>query len=241
MKLHPKNLLVSICLLLLGLVLVTQMCSCSEVEKEIPTNQGVIVYEVSFPFDQDNPYINIFPKEMTFTFKENKIKAKLASFAEVVCSEFIIDNSEKRFEQYFKVFDEKYHMELDEKGVAEMLKHLPNLELRNTAEIDSVAGLICAKSLASFIDRSAQPIILYHTHKIQLDEPNWYNQFSDLKDVLLAYEIEQFGKRMRLEAKEIRYEAVSDSDFVSPSGYSTVSFDEMHGKIEGLVAQFDQE
>ena len=239
MKIHPKLYGIS-SLLVLGLTLAVYLAACSGANPGKSNTEGVIVYEVSFPFDQDNPYINIFPKEMTFTFKKNKIRAKLASFAEVVCSEFIIDNTNKRFEQYFKVFDEKYHLQLDEEGVQQMIGLMPNLELHTTTELDSLAGLICAKSLANFIDRSAQPIVLYHTPTIGIRSPNWYNQFSELNDVLLAYEIEQFGKRMRLEAKEIRYEEVSDDKFILPEGYESVSFTEMHSKIEDLVAQFDK-
>ena len=213
---------------------------CSPSEDTRVMNEGVIVYEVSFPFDQDNLYINIYPREMTFTFKDNKVRAKLASFAEVVCSEFIMDNSNKSFTQYFKVFDEKYKMELDDAGVQKILAELPTFNLQESNELDSLAGILCQKTFAHFIDRSIQPITLYHTGDIPIDAPNWYNQFSEINEVLLGYEVEQFGKRMELTAKQIRYEPVPDERFNAPNGYADLSFDEMHLKISNLVAEFDQ-
>jgi len=213
---------------------------CSNSPEPHASNEGVIVYEVSFPFDEDNPYINIYPKEMTFTFKGDKVRAKLASFAEVVCSEFIMDNSAKTFSQYFKVFDEKYKMNLNDAEVQEMVAQFPTMNLSSTSEIDSLAGLLCKKSFAHFVDRSIQPITLYHTSAIGISAPNWCNQFSEIQEVLLGYEVEQFGKRMQLTAKEVRYEAVSDEKFNTPQGYEDLSFEEMHSKIADLVSQFDQ-
>lgn len=216
------------------------LSSCSPNLPQASSNEGVIVYEVSFPFDTDNPYINIYPREMTFTFKGDKVRAKLASFAEVVCSELIMDNSKKTLSQYFKVFDEKYKMELNDEGVQEMMAEFPSLNLHSSAEIDSLAGILCKKSFAYFLDRSIQPITLYHTSAIGISAPNWCNQFSEIQEVLLGYEIEQFGKRMQLTAKEVRYEPVSDDKFLSPQGYESLSYDEMHTKIADLVAEFDQ-
>lgn len=240
MKLNPIAPFGNLFVIGTVLILLIATFSCSSSEESDTRNEGVIVYDVSFPQDKDNPYINIFPQEMTFTFKDDKVRAKLSSFAEVVSSELIIDNAERKFNHFFKVFDEKYRVELDDDGVIEMISGFPEIKVENTSERDSLAGIICKKSLAYYLDRSSQPVILYHTPMIDLAAPNWFTQFKDLQEVLLGYEIEQFGKKMRLTAREVRYEAVNDNYFEAPSGYEQVSLDEMESKIGELVAQFEE-
>lgn len=216
------------------------LTACSNPFRPENIKEGRITYDVSFPYDQDNPFINIYPKEMSFVFKDGKIRAKLSSFAEVVRSEFIIDNDKKEFTHCFKVFDEKYVMELSEAELGQMMDEFPATDVLGTAQLDSLAGFLCRKSIASFAGRVDESIDIYHTNHIIIPDPNWYNQFHSVPEVLLSYEIEQFGKRMKLVAREISCEEIPDSEFELPKGYTSVSFGEMKGKISELVAQFNQ-
>jgi len=202
-------------------------------------DEGKIIYDVTFPFDADNPYINIYPSEMTYIFKDGKVKITLASFAEVVTSEFIIDNNDRTFNQYFKVFDDKYRLQLNDRGVEDMVNTLPALSLKSTEEHDSLAGYLCNKTMATFLNSPGESISLYHTAAIDMDCPNWCNQYSSISEVLMSYEIEQFGKRMRLVAREVNYEEISDDEFIEPQGFTDVNMAEMKGHIETLLSDFD--
>jgi hypothetical protein len=202
-------------------------------------DEGKIIYDVTFPFDADNPYINIYPKEMIFLFKDGKVKLKLASFAEVVTSEFLIDNNDKTFCQYFKVFDDKYQLKLDNSGVQQMVNTLPPINLKSSETTDSLAGMLCNTTIAAFMNHPEDSILLYHTSAIDIDTPNWCNQYNAIPEVLMAYELEQFGKRMRLTAREISYEEVSDEEFLHQEGFKDVSMNEMKLQIENLLADFN--
>jgi hypothetical protein len=203
--------------------------------------EGMIVYDVSYPLEMDNPYLNIYPSEMTFLFKGGKVKARLASFADVVTSEFIIDHNKRTFVQYFKAFDDKFRLVLDHHGVKGMLKELPDVQLNNTMETDSLAGFLCRKSLASFATLPEDKFTLYHTRAIDIDSPNWCNKYNAIDEVLLAYDIEQFGKRLRLKAKKVVYQEIPDEKFAEPEGYEDVSIQDMNLQIQDLMSQFKTE
>jgi len=239
MRLHPSLRRIGLFTSLLGLLCFAGW-KCGENSPWNSITEGMIVYDVSYPLELDNPYINIYPGEMTFFFKDGKVRARLASFADVVTSEFIIDNKARTFVQYFKAFDEKFRLELDHTGVQGMLSELPDVQLRETTETDSLAGFLCRKSLASFASLPEDKFTLYHTRAINIKCPNWCNKYDAIDEVLLAYDIEQFGKRMRLKAKEVVYQEIPDDKFAEPKGYADISMEEMKVQIGGLVAQFEE-
>lgn len=225
---------------LAGLVVIT-LASCDTSDKQREFSEGVIEYEVSFPFDQDDVLINLYPQKMTMNFDNGQIQAELRSLGGIVTSQFFVDNNTRHFSQTLKSFDEKTVMSLDASGVASMLGNMPRMALKTTEETDSIAGFLCHKTIANFTTDSVPAIVLYHTSEIIFEDPNWWNQFNGCKEVLLGYEVEQYGMRMRLLATSVLMEEVDDQVFKIPEGYSAVDWQGMHSKIKGLLDQFQED
>lgn len=221
----------------LGVMAIT-MISCNDSTTQREFTEGVIEYEVSFPFDQDDMLINLYPQKMVMNFDNGQIQAELRSLGGIVTSRFYVDNNTQHFSQVLKSFDEKVAMHLDAGGVENMLSKMPTMVLDPTGEIDTVAGFACHKTIANFASDSVPPIVLYHTPDIKILEPNWWNQFNECSEVLLGYEVEQYGMRMRLLATHVRIEEVDDSVFDIPDGHEEVDWEGMQTKIEGLLDQF---
>ncbi len=110
--------------------------------------------------------------------------------------------------------------------------------MEKTGIQDSIAGFLCEKTIAHFLNDSVPAIELYHTKAIKVDHSNWWNQFSEIDGFLLAYEVEQYGKRMRLQAREITYGPVADERFEIPADYLLITSDAMKEKIDGLMTDF---
>lgn len=219
-------------------ILAIAMVGCDNSDKQREFSEGVIEYEVSFPFDQDDMLINLYPQKMTMSFDHGRIKAELRSLGGIVTSQFYVDNNTERFSQVLKSFDEKVVMNLNASGVKNMLFNMPIMELEPTGETDSIAGFLCYKTIGNFTSDSVPSIILYHTPDIEIPNPNWWNQFNQCDEVLLGYEVEQYGMRMRLRATSVRMDEVNDDVFIVPEGYSEVDWQGMQAKIKGLLDQF---
>jgi hypothetical protein len=213
---------------------------CNEGEEKPDFNQGVITYDVTFPFNQDDILIHVFPTEMTMEFKEDKMHGKLKTLGSVVQTDFIVDNKAREFNQLLKAFEDRYVLSLDSRGVDEMLKTVPRMKLIPTEETDSLAGYLCKKTIATFTNDSVPAIELWHTDEIDIKTPNWCNQFFELDEVLLGYEVEEYGMRMRLRAREVKYEEISDKQFEIPANHSAVDLANMRSKIIELLETFMQ-
>lgn len=223
---------------LLSLIILVFLTQCKEVEESSSFDEGVIVYEVTFPFNQDDLLIHLFPGEMMMEFKQDKIHGRLKTVGNIVQTDFIVDNKSREFSQLLKAFEDRYVLSLDEKGVAQMLETMPKMKLIPTEETDSLAGYLCRMTIAEFTTDSVPSIELWHTNEIDIESPNWCNQFNGLDEVLLGYEIEEYGMRMRLRAKEVKYIEVSDEQFAVPSDHNSVDLANMRAKIFELMETY---
>lgn len=223
---------------LLSLITILFLTQCKEAEESPNFDEGVIVYEVTFPFNQDDLLIHLFPGEMEMEFKQDKIHGRLKTVGNIVQTDFIVDNKSREFNQLLKAFEDRYVLSLDEKGVAGMLSTLPQMKLTPTEETDSLAGYLCRKTIAEFTNDSVPNIELWHTSEIDIDSPNWCNQFNALDEVLLGYEIEEYGMRMRLRATEVKYVEVKDENFGIPPDHKSVDLANMRAKIFELMETY---
>jgi len=201
-------------------------------------NEGIIIYDVVFPFEQNSLMMELYPKEMTLEFKKEKMRATLKSAYGVVSSEFIIDHSTGQYVQLLKSFSDKSYTLIKRQNMPAWLAQFPEVTLELTGEEDSIAGYPCQKILAHFLIDSLPPIKLCATDKLNLDQTNWWNQFSEVDGFLLGYEFEQYGKRMRLTAREVRFGPVADERFEIPGDYQELAPDQMQRRIHELLSDF---
>jgi hypothetical protein len=206
------------------------------------TNQmeGRIVYDVTFPFEANTIMMDLFPKEMTFHFKGNMMHGEVKSSYEMLTSDFVIDNNNMSMTQMLKNMGERYALNLEGDDVAEWLKQYPELRLEQTSETVNIAGYVCNKTLAHFENDSLPVIELYHTKGMGIDNRNWWNQFGGIEGFLLGYDIQQYGKRMRMRAREVHFEQVDDKQFQIPANYKRVDMQEMNKQLMAVVEEFIQ-
>lgn len=200
--------------------------------------EGRIVYDVTFPFEPNTIMMDLFPKELVFHFKGNKMHGEVKSSYEMLTSDFIVDNNAMTMTQMLKNMGARYALNLDGDEVNEWLKQYPSLRMEPTTETVNIAGYVCNKTLAHFPNDSLPVIELYHTKGLGIDNRNWWNQFNGIEGFLLGYDIEQYGKRMRIRAREVHFEQIGDDVFQVPSNYKNVDIPEMNRQLIAVVEEF---
>jgi hypothetical protein len=201
-------------------------------------NEGTITYDVSFPYEQNTLMLELYPKEMSFDFNKHYMRASIRSAWGVMTTDLIIDNQKRQYSQLLKSFSDKYCMTLDENNIVDWLAYSPKVTIEKTSDTLTIAGYLCEKSLARFENDSLPSIELYYTNELRIDETNWWNQFSQVDGFLLGYELEQYGKRMRLRAREIRFQPVAPEQFVIPADYIPLDARAMKNQLEKVVDEF---
>lgn len=175
---------------------------------------------------------------MTFEFSKGLVKASLSSSFGVVATEVVIDNEDKKYAQVLKTFGDQYIMKLDENTIHQWIsKNIPD-RIEATEDTLTIAGYLCKKSIAYYNNDSLPPIDLYHTKELHIDYSNWWNQYDEVDGFLLGYELEQYGKRMRLTAREITFQEIAPEVFNLPSDAAETDVQGMTEKIDKLMNEF---
>lgn len=201
-------------------------------------DEGVIYYDVTFPFLGESVLVNVFPEELVVSFKDNEVRGTLRAIGGIVTTEFIADNEELLLYQVLKSFQEKSYCKLSENEVVTRLGEMPVFEYQPTDEVEMVAGIPCKVTIAKFTTDSMPPIRLLHTDALGLENPNWFTQYHEIEDVLLGYEIEHFGMRMKLTARKFENIEISEKEFEIDVAYKQVSPNEMDQLFTGLMDEF---
>jgi len=225
---------------LAALILISTLLGCSGNGLFSGKKEGQIIYDVTFPFEENSLLLELYPREMVFEFKDDRFHTTLKSSYGVISTEFIVDNDEGTFTQLLKSFSEKSFFTLDKEEMKVWMTQYPGVRFEKTGITDSIAGFLCEKTIAHFLNDSVPAIELYHTKAIKIDHSNWWNQFSEIDGFLLAYEVEQYGKRMRLKAREISYGPIAEERFEIQTEYQLVTSDAMKAKISSLMMDFMQ-
>jgi hypothetical protein len=200
--------------------------------------EGTIVYDVTFPYEQNTIMLDLFPKEMVFQFKGSMMRSQIKSSYDLLTTDFIIDNNDKTITQMLKNMSDRYSMSLNGDEVGQWLKNYPTVTLETTTETENIAGYVCNKTVAHFANDSIPPITLYHTKGLGINTENWWNQFNGVEGFLMGYEMQQYGKRMRLRAREVRFEPIDEKVFEHNPNFKGITMQEMDAHLQQVVSEF---
>lgn len=203
-------------------------------------SEGVIEYRVSFPeLSDESITATLLPETMTYSFKDDEFASFFEAAGGVFKNKIIADRKNKRVDHELKVFRKQIKVLMNETDVLQMLADYPKMTIIKTSDTDSIAGFPCKKALVVFEEIDIPEIEVYYTQEINMDKPNWCTQYHEIDGVLMAYEIEEFGIRMRLEATSVESSQVAPDILEPNTEYQTISKEEMDVELSQLVETFE--
>ena len=218
--------------------LVLILSSCGDNSFFSSKSEGSIVYDVSFPYEQNSLMLELYPKEMLFEFNNDFMRGSLKSTWGVITTDLLINKDQKTYEQYFKSFGDKYSLTLKSDEMKDLFGLTPDATITPTNDTLTIAGYLCQKSLATFPGDTLPPIELYFTKDLDITNDNWWNKYYQIDGFLLGYEVEQYGKRMKLRAREVTFQPIAPDRFVAPEGYTALNALDMDKQIKKVVEEF---
>jgi hypothetical protein len=225
------------------LIMAVLVAACGKISENVFSSgikSGIIEYKISFPdIDEESITATLLPETMTYAFTESSFASHFETAGGVFQNRIIADRKERTVDHQLKVFRKKIEVKMKEADVLKMLAEYPKATIIRTNEIDTIAGFPCKKALIVFEEVESSDIEVYYTDEIEMDSPNWCTQYHEIEGVLLAYEVVQFGIRMRLEAERVISED-PDPALMSPDpDYNTVTREVMDIELAQLVETFE--
>jgi hypothetical protein len=212
--------------------------SCESVQKLGKGLEGKIVYDLTFPYEEQSVLMDLYPTEMVFHFKDELMHSEIRSSYDILTTDLIIDHDDKTFIQMLKNMSKRVAMKLGEDETIAWYQRYPKYSFEQTGETINIAGYVCVKTIAKADADSLPAIELYHTKGLGIETSNWWNPFSQIDGFLLGYDVEQYGMCMRLRAREVSFEKIAPEKFTLPANYEIITPDLMNKELNEVIAEF---
>ena len=201
--------------------------------------QGIIAYSVTYPkMDKHNLMFDFMPKKMVLKFKDNNYTTSLSAGMGMFKTNFIVNQEENEFSQLVKLINKKYILTLKGDEISESINKLPAFHIEHTGETKKILNYVCEKVIVTVNNEANDAFTVYYTDKIQIENPNWSNQFKDINGVMLEYQYEKYGICMRFKAKNIKFTEIDDSEFEIDEKYEHISEIEMNKEMQEIFDSF---
>jgi len=225
------------------IIMTLLVAACNKISNKVfdsRISEGTIEYKVSFPeLNDESITATLLPETMIYSFKDDQFASFFEAAGGVFKNKIIANRKEKRVDHELKVFRKQIKVLMNETDVLQMLADYPKMTVIKTEDQDSIAGYPCKKALVVFEDIEIPEVEIYYTQEINMDTPNWCTQYHEIDGVLMAYEIEEFGIRMRLEATSVEPTSVSPEVLDPNNEYQSISREEMDIELAQLVETFE--
>ena len=221
---------------LIHLFLVVFVLSCNTKEKEKPKiKEGILTFEVTYPYYRDTFMASLLPDEMTMTFKDNVYKNYITKGG-LFSTSIISDCNNQTLILTLDFGPKKIFTKLDKALTDTMLQMYAIPDIITLNEYDSLAGFLCERKMAVFENLDdGYDVELLETEEIEIKNSNWCNQYQEIDNVLLGYEIGQYGLQSRMRA--ISFDdttKIDNKEFEVPENFKEVPLDRMMYEMEEI-------
>lgn len=209
----------------------------SDVETQ---SEGVIEFKVSYPkMEKTNFMLDFMPRKMVMKFKKDIYCTQLSAGMGMFKTSLICDKSQEEFIQQVKLINKKYALKLDKEGIKNYVESQPEISIEYTNDIKKILGYNCKKAIITVNNEKQDAFSVYYTDQIDLETPNWCNEFEGIDGVLLEYQYEKYDVCMRFTATKIHFKEVDLKDFELSKDYKLISQEEMDKEMQEIFDSFN--
>lgn len=211
--------------------------SCGEGSQESALSSGVIDYEITYPFPPEDQYLaRILPTTLTLTYSPKHTKTEVSLSMGMIKMYYLANNEKKELSEYVKFMTNKYANTFTPEEFNQFKANYPKHTIEFTNDTKLIAGYTCKKAVVTYPDKNNYQFNLYYTDELNMNDFNWWTPFSEIKGVLMEYEVERYNILMHLTVAKITPAVHDENEFKIPSEYNMVDRSEM----ENMHATFEE-
>ena len=144
---------------------------------------------------------------------------------------YIADGEKKNAKQTLNLIDQKYVSDL----TLEQIKEINKEFVKDAKPVDGtkeIAGYKCKKASISLNDGTT--IEAWYTTELGTETMNWCNPYSQLKGVMMEFQMVKYNVTMKLTAKTVTKDPVSDHDFEVAKDFKNITIKEQNKILTDL-------
>ncbi len=225
-------------LLLLFLLSALLICTtCKEKDGRKKYSEGYLEYDITYVENmmEKNVPTNLLPKKMILKFRDHMSLRHTEGFMGLFSLTMITDHKKHISKTLIKVLGKKYYYEGEKDEPNICFDEIPGMKLELKKGTKVISGLKCKKGHIIYPDKGQDPSTFYYTEDIELKDPNFANPYRDIDGVLVEFEMKLHKLIMKLTAKEVYTNEVSNKEFTIPDDFKKVSKSSMMEILSTLL------
>lgn len=209
--------------------------ACSSGSHSGSRDEGKIIYEIEILGDNLDPFMmSMMPSQAEFYFKKEKTALFLSSKGNLVRFAAYSNGEEKTITQEIKLMNKKVKSNFDARQIFFYTDH-PSFTIVETSFRDSIVGVSANTDIVVYDGIEDKESKLIYCKDIDVLNPNWYNIYNDIPYVLLQYEYDQFGLKLRMKAKHLEFTDIDNDTFKSSEEYREVTPEEFIEELKVIA------
>ena len=193
------------------------------------------MYDIEILGEDLDPFmVSMMPSQAEFYFKKEKTAMFLSSKGNLVRFAAYSNGEEKIITQEIKLMNKKVKADFNAREIFIYTDH-PSFTIIQTDFKDSLAGTYANVDLVIYDQINKKEAELLYSTEINVINPNWYNIYNDIPYVLLQYEYDQFGLKLRLKARSLEFMKLDKDVFSSSDEYREVSPEEFVDEVKVIA------
>ena len=191
--------------------------------------EGRIVYKLTYPkFEEDNIFTSMFPREMSFKFKDDNTVNELKTSMAVFSTSLLANNKQKKVTHLVRIANKYSGLEMDSVEIMEEYGKKPDgMKITLTDSTKVIVGYKCHHAFVTFDSDSTKNFSIFYTNDIGIKDPNWCTPFYEISGVLMEAQVNKFNIDMHMIATAVVAEEYPDEDFIITKEYQPITVQEM--------------
>lgn len=226
-------ILLSLCLIILSSCEGKMEGDLQNVSDSNRTKSGAINYAIDYPkaFGEEDDLMRMFlPKNMVFSYDGDDFKTEIKN-GKVFATSFIGNSKTNAMMAGTMYFNIKNMCNFNEEDRKNYIDSQPSYKIVKTKKTKKIADIDANHAFAINKENNDTSDI-YYTDEIKIKSPNWFTPYNEINGVLLEYEIERYGLKMRFTASEL-IELDSTATFSYTKDFEELSYKDYDAKIKG--------
>jgi len=197
--------------------------------------QGEIHYNVSYTGQVTRMPMEIMPKNLIVSFKDDKIIYELIS---PIGNSGIINlsnPSKEIYDTYLSLFSIKYYYSSRPGEIYPGFEAMRGIEIKKTVKSSTICGLKCKNAEVTFPSDRSKVYNIWYTDEIPVSNPNASTPFYEIDGVLMSFFFFIGRSEFHFEAQNIYRKDMSDRIFDRKDHYKKVSKKDINKFINKMV------
>jgi len=220
-------------LVLLSLLIVLH--SCKDLSDKT-SREGEIHYKISYlESNLGKIPVELLPKEMTLKFRNDAVITEIGG----IFGYFKISNvtNPKKSDNltYLKVMNRKFYFDGKSGEIAPGFQKMKDIEIEFVEGNKEICGFVCEKALITLPEINDEPIPVFFTREINIEDPNSATPYQEIDGVLLEFYLTLSNLKMKLVAQNVYAKSVSGNNFDRQKDYLRISKPTMESILDSLM------